>query len=350
MRYSNFLFPEARDAARDATIIAEVLEEAKLTEALGFDAIWLSEHHFDGNCVYVDPMAFGAALAAATSRIRIGYAVAQISLHHPVRLAEQYALIDNISRGRLIIGLGRGTTYNVYEYQGYDVDPAEAKARFEESVEIMTKAWTSETGFRHDGRFWQLNVPLLRPRPYTTPHPFTIRAAATEPSLAALGAAGQPFLMNLQSLENTQARIAAWREAARANGIAEAQIAGALDQSWVWRNIFVAETDEAAERVGVPAFLAMTEHRAAMRLQVQREQGVSIAHAAPAAHSDPKQGLICGSPATVAREMEALAATGIGGMIGTFRLGPLSWADTQRSLQLFAQQVVPLVQPRRAAA
>ena len=295
-------------------------------------------------------MAFGAALAAATSRIRLGYAVAQTSLHHPIRLAEQFSLIDNISKGRLIIGLGRGTTYNVYEYQGYGIDAAEAKPRFEEAVDIMTKAWSSDTGFRHSGKFWTLDVPVLRPRPYTKPHPTTIYAVATEPSIAALGATGQPFLMNLQSNENTQARINAWRQAARANNVPEATIAAALDQSWAWRNIFVADTDEEAERIGIPAFLAMTEHRAALRLRIQREQGVTIAHAAPAAHSDPKLGLICGSPATVARQMEAVAATGIGGVILTFRMGPLSFADTKRSLRLFAEEVVPQVQPHRAAA
>lgn len=350
MRYSNFLFPESRDPARDGDVIAEVLQEAALTEALGFDTIWLSEHHFDGNCAYVDPMTFGAALAASTSRIRIGYAVAQISLHHPVRLAEQFALIDNISKGRLIVGLGRGTTYNVYEYQGYGIDAAEAKPRFEEALEIMTQAWTSETGFRHSGRFWTLDVPVLRPRPYTRPHPLTIHAAASDASITALGTTGQPFLMNLQTNETTAIRVAAWRAAALQNHVPDAQIARALDESWVWRNIFVADTDAEAERIGVPAFLAMTEHRAAMRRRIQQEQGISIAHAVPAAHLDPKLGLICGSPETVARQMEAVAATGVGGVILTFRLGPLSYADTAKSLRLFAEQVVPRVRGVRAAA
>ena len=350
MRYSNFLFPESRDPARDATVIDEVMQEAALTEALGFDTVWLSEHHFDGNCAYVDPMTFGAALAAATSRIRIGYAVAQISLHHPVRLAEQFALIDTISKGRLIVGLGRGTTYNVYEYQGYGVDPAEAKPRFEEAVGIMTQAWTSESGFRHAGRFWTLDVPVLRPRPYTRPHPVLIHAAASDASFAGLGARGLPFLMNLQSNETTHARIAAWREAARANNVPAATVAAALDQSWIWRNVFVAGTDAEAERIGIPAFRAMTEHRAAMRQRVQREQGISIAHAAPAAHSDPRLGLICGAPETVARQMAAVEATGVGGVILTFRLGPLSWADTASSLRLFMNEVAPRIRQVRAAA
>ena len=68
------------------------------------EMLWLAEHHFDGICAYVDPVTFAAALAASTEHIQIGFAVAQMSLHHPIRMAEQMALIDNISRGRLVVG------------------------------------------------------------------------------------------------------------------------------------------------------------------------------------------------------------------------------------------------------
>lgn len=350
MRYGNFLFPESRDSGRDGEIIHHVMAEATLTERLGLDALWLSEHHFDGNCAYVDPMAFSAALAAVTNRITLGYAVAQTSLHHPVRLAEQFALIDQLSRGRLIIGMGRGTTYNVYEYQGYGIDPSESQARFEEASAVMVRAWESETGFRHQGRFWDLNVPVLRPRPFTRPHPPMVRAAASETSLVELGAAGQPFLMNLQSDEVTGQRITAWRRAGREAGATPATMEAALAESWVWRNVFVAETDAEAERVGPAAFRAMTAHRSAMRERVQREQGLSIAHAAPASHTDPALGLICGSPDTVAERMQRVAATGAGGVILTFRLGPLPQEETLRSLTLFAEQVMPQLGTVRAAA
>ncbi len=127
MKFSNFLFPESREPACDERVIDETIVEAKLTEQLGFDAVWLAEHHFDGICAYVDPISFAAALATATSRIKIGFAVAQVSLHHPIRLAEQISLLDNITKGRIIAGLGRGTAYNIYDYQGYGV-PAEHRS------------------------------------------------------------------------------------------------------------------------------------------------------------------------------------------------------------------------------
>ena len=342
MRFSNFLFPENRHPEREAALLDEVMAEARLTEQLGYDTLWLSEHHFDGNCAYVDPISFAAALAMATSRIRIGLAVAQMSLHHPIRIAEQLSLIDHLSKGRLIVGLGRGTAYNVYEYQGYGIDPAEAQARFEESVEIVMRAWTSENGFRHQGRFWDLNVPVLRPRPYTRPHPFAIKATASEASIVELGRQCEPFLMNVQTNDTTRRRIAAWRDAAQTAGFGEPAITAALDRSWVWRTVFVAPTDGEAERIGIPAFKAMQQHRTAMRERVLREQGASMpVHAGPApAHADPRL-LIHGSPATVADHMAEVAALGVGGVILPFRIGPLSHEHTARSLTMFMEDVAP---------
>lgn len=347
MRFSNFLFPESRDPAQDGVILDQVMEEVRATERLGYDTVWLSEHHFDGNCAYVDPISFAAAVAVATSRIHIGFAVAQVSLHHPIRLAEQFALIDHLSKGRLIVGLGRGTAHNVYEYQGYGIDAAEAQPRYEEAIDIIVRAWTSEQGFRHTGRFWELNVPVLRPRPFTRPHPFMIQAASGEASLVELGRQGKPFLMNVQSNATTRQRIAAWRAAALAAGHDEATVARLLDQSWAWRNVFVGETDAEAERIGVPAFHAMQEHRAATRKRVQAEQGLSISHddATPAvARTDPRHALLYGSPSTVAEQLADVAATGIGGVILTFRMGPLVHEDTLASLTRFMTQAAPLMQ------
>ncbi|HWT10464.1 MAG TPA: LLM class flavin-dependent oxidoreductase, partial [Roseomonas sp.] len=175
LRFGNFLFPESRDPARDAEVIADCIEEAKLCDALGVEVLWLAEHHFDGNCAYVDPVTFAAAVLAATQRIKVGFAVAQVSLHHPMRLAEQMSLLDNLGRGRVIVGLGRGTAYNVYEYQGYGIPHEEALERYEEAEGIMVKAWTSPEGFTHEGRHWTLKVPQLRPTPFTRPHPYLIR-------------------------------------------------------------------------------------------------------------------------------------------------------------------------------
>ncbi|MBV9251313.1 MAG: LLM class flavin-dependent oxidoreductase [Acetobacteraceae bacterium] len=350
MKFSNFLFPESRSPADDGRVIDETLREARLTDELGFDVLWLAEHHFDGICAYVDPISFAAALAVATKHVKLGFAVAQMSLHHPIRMAEQLALIDHISKGRLIVGLGRGTAYNIYDYQGYGIDPDEAQARFEEAESIMFAAWKSEP-LEHHGRFWNLKLPMLRPAPYTKPHPSVIRSASTEEGMLNIARHGRPFMMNVQSNEVTRHRLELYRQTLRDIGFTEEAVARNVEQCWVWRNVFVAETDAEAERIAIPAFEAMHAQRSAMRERVYREQGVSLVPmpapgAAPAARKVVEHSLIFGSPATVSEKLAAVQAIGVGGVIMQFRLGPMSHEDTARSLTLFRQQVMPEIPGR----
>ncbi|MGE5202953.1 MAG: LLM class flavin-dependent oxidoreductase [Acidobacteriota bacterium] len=343
LKFGNFLFPESRDPQRDAATIEETLREAQLSDELGVDAIWLAEHHFDGICAYVDPVSFAATLAAATRRAKIGFAVIQTSLHHPIRLAEQLALVDHLSKGRLIVGLGHGTAYNVYDYQGYGIDPAEARERFEEIEVVLLKAWT-EAGFEHRGKYWNLKVPMLRPRPLTKPHPFVIRGASGEASMVALARRGRPFLMNVQSIEVTRHRFDLYRKTMREAGHDEAAVARNVESCWIWRNVCVAETDAEAERVGIPAFQAMQEQRARMRERIYAEQGIRLkaeSPDAPPARLDPGHALICGSPATVARAVAEIDEIGVGGVIMQFRLGPMAHETAVNSLRLFMREVAP---------
>jgi alkanesulfonate monooxygenase SsuD/methylene tetrahydromethanopterin reductase-like flavin-dependent oxidoreductase (luciferase family) len=345
MKFSNFLFPDSMSAADDGRIIDETLQEARLTDRLGFDTIWLAEHHFDGIVAYVDPIAFAAALAVATSRARIGFAVAQMALHHPIRLAEQVALIDHISKGRLIVGLGRGTAYNIYDYQGYGIDHIEAQGRFEEAEAVMFEAWKGRP-LQHSGRFFNLKLPELRPSTYTKPHPYVIRAAATEHGMLDIARRGNPFMMNVQNNVVTAQRMDLYRQTLRRIGMNDAAIAAKLDECWVWRNVFVAETDAEAERIAVPAFTAMHEHRVAMRNRIYAEQQASILPmpppgSAPPAHASVEHALVCGSPATVAEKLAPLKATGVGGLILQFRLGPMNYEQTAASLTLFNDKVIP---------
>jgi len=343
MKFGNFLFPDSRDPERDGIIIDETLREAWLSDELGVDVIWLGEHHFDGICAYVDPISFAGALATSTRNAKIGFAVVQTALHHPIRLAEQLAILDNITKGRLIVGLGRGSSYNIYDYQGFGIDHREAQSRLEEVEEVIVKAWASED-FEHCGRYWNLKVPMLRPRPYTRPHPELIRAASGEASLVELARRDRPFLMNVQSMEVTRHRTELYRKTMREAGFDDEAIDRNLAQSWVWRNVLVAESDAEAERVGVPAFAAMIESRAALRNRIYHETGVRIEVPAAdllSARGTVEHGFIHGSPARVADAVAEIAALGIGGIIASFRLGPVPHEAARNSLTLFMQHVAP---------
>src|SRR6266851_10481143 len=343
MLFSTFLFPDSRDPARDGTVIDETRREAMLADELGADVIWLAEHHFDGISVYGDPIALAGALAASLRHAGLGFAVIQTALHHPIRLAEQMALLDHLTKGKLIVGLGRGSSYNIYDYQGFGIDHHEAQARLDEAEAIMIKAWTGGE-FTHDGRFWQLNVPMLRPRPYTRPHPVIIRGSSGDNSLIELARHGRPFLMNVQSLETTRRRVGLYRQTMQAAGHSEAAVAANLTASWVWRNVFVAATDGEAERIGVPAFETMTRARAEMRNRIFAETGIRIEvpqSDLPGARTARGDGLIHGSPASVADDFAALDELGIGGVIASFRLGPMPHEVAATSLRLFMTEVAP---------
>jgi alkanesulfonate monooxygenase SsuD/methylene tetrahydromethanopterin reductase-like flavin-dependent oxidoreductase (luciferase family) len=185
---------------------------------------------------------------------------------------------------------------------------------------------------------------MLRPRPYSRPHPPILRGASGEHSLLEMARQGQPFLMNVQSLATTRHRVELYRAAMREVGYDDAAIAGNLDQSWVWRNVFVAATDAEADRVGLPALQETGRRRAEMRERIFVETGRRIevpAEDLPERRANPADGLLRGSPATVAAAVADIAALGVGGIIATFRLGPMSHETATDSLRLFMREVAP---------
>ena len=150
--------------------------------------------------------------------------------------------------------------------------------------------------------------------------------------------------MNVQSTTVTRHRIALYRKTMRDSDFDEERIQRNLKQCWVWRNVFVAETDAEAERVAIPAFQAMQEQRARLRERIYAEQGVRLkaeSRDAPPARLDPRHALICGSPATVAAAFGEIERIGAGGVIAQFRLGPMPHETAAESLRLFMSAVAP---------
>ena len=338
MKFGNFLFPESASKDTDHQVVSEALAEAQLSDELGLDAIWLAEHHFDGGCAYVDPTTFASAIAVSTRQIKIGFAVAQTALHHPVRLAEQVALLDVLSQGRMIVGLGRGTAFNWYEYRGYGIDPREAYERLDETEEILFRIWTA-SDYEHNGKYFQFKLPELRPGVVQQPYPPVIRGASSLESALEMARRGRPFLMNVQSVDTTTQRMTAYKDTMAEAGFDEGAIDEAMDNCWVWRNVVVADTDAEAEEIGVPAFLTMRTNLSAARERLNLP--TEAMPATGAARDSVDQGLICGSPDTVAEKMEKVGQTGAGGVIIHFRLGPLPREVNDHSLDLFANKVVP---------
>jgi alkanesulfonate monooxygenase SsuD/methylene tetrahydromethanopterin reductase-like flavin-dependent oxidoreductase (luciferase family) len=343
MKFGTFLFTQYADHTKDQQGIEETLAEARLSESLGMDAVWLAEHHFDGTCVYVDPVSFAAALSQATSRVAIGFAVIQASLHHPIRLAEQLSLLDHLSRGRLIVGLGRGSMFNNYEYKAYEIDPASSRERFEEIEAVLLQAWTSGKVVHH-GKYWNFEIPMLRPRPFTTPHPPLVHSVVSDTSTVALAKKGGPFLM-AGPAEAIVKRAELYRRTMREAGHGENAITRAFASSWAWQHVVVADTDDKAVGIGLPAFQGMMGYRASLEANPVFGEIAKLV--------GPRQlprSLVAGAPDTVAAQLGALRDAGIGGLILRFRIGELPHADAVASMKLFMDRVAPRLRTARAEA
>jgi alkanesulfonate monooxygenase SsuD/methylene tetrahydromethanopterin reductase-like flavin-dependent oxidoreductase (luciferase family) len=193
MRFGWLTLAHSPSPEADQTAIDEQLTQACYAETAGFDGVWLTEHNFTGEAVYCDPIPFASAVAARTTRVRIGFAVIQMALRHPIRLAVQLALLDNLSHGRIDVGVGRGSLYNEYEYVGYGLRSDDGPERSTEAIEVMTRAWT-EAPFAFEGKYFQVRLPALRPRPYQRPHPPIWRSVVTPRSFTECGRLGVPIL------------------------------------------------------------------------------------------------------------------------------------------------------------
>jgi alkanesulfonate monooxygenase SsuD/methylene tetrahydromethanopterin reductase-like flavin-dependent oxidoreductase (luciferase family) len=333
MRIASFLFPQTQDPADDGRHIQETLQEAKLAEELGADAVFLAEHHFDGNCTYVDPPTFAGALSAATSRVKIGFAVLQTSLYHPLRLTEQISLLDHLSQGRLIVGLGRGSMVNLYEYTAYQIDPEEAQDRFEEIEKIMLECWTKERVV-HNGKYWSFDIPHMRPRPFTKPHPQILRAVTSEFSIKAQGRRGRPVILPPGPNEATARQIGWFRQGMAEGGFDDKAVGEALQQSWVMRQTVIADTDKIALEEGVGYYRSMQAYRSAQSPGYRDMVMGDSAAAMP-------RGLVCGAPSTVRDQFVELSKLGIGGVALRMRVGPMPVEFSMNALRLFMKEVAP---------
>jgi len=167
----------------------EMLEEISFADQMGFDSAWLTEHHFLSDGYGPSLLTTAAAIAARTKKIRIGTGVLLMPLHDPVRVAEDAAVVDLISKGRLILGLGLG--YRPEEFDGFRRSLKERKGRMEESIEILEKSW-SDGKFSHDGKYYKIRDLNVTPKPVQRPIPIWI-GAFTEPAIRRAARIGAPL-------------------------------------------------------------------------------------------------------------------------------------------------------------
>ena len=342
MRFGSFVFPVSHSPDNDFNVIDETLAEVELGEEIGLDTAWLTEHHFDGAAAHADPLMFGAAVAARTKRIKIGFAVLEMAFYHPVRLAVQTAVLDNLSHGRLIVGIGRGSAFNHYEYIGFGMTMEQGVERMEEAEELLVKAWTTEN-LKFEGKYWNVSFPQLRPRPFQKPHPPIVRACISEASTIAMGKIGRPVLIGVVGMPNVRNRVDAFQKSMLESGYGEEATDKALDQCWFSRNIFVAETASEAREQADYGFQRERKHFRAARENFNPDGFPPFDPRKPLSPGeDLDQAFIMGTPEQVADQVAEMRDAGTSNLMLKFNTGEMDAKAVQKSMKLFGDKVIPL--------
>jgi alkanesulfonate monooxygenase SsuD/methylene tetrahydromethanopterin reductase-like flavin-dependent oxidoreductase (luciferase family) len=331
-------FPES-DPPFDV-FLQQTLEQIQLAEELGFECFWFTEHHFVlyGGPV-PNPAVIMSAAAARTSRIHLGSAISILPLHHPIQVAEDYAMVDVMSGGRLEFGVGLGNGPKDPEVFG--IDREERRGRFEESIEVIKAAWTNER-FSHHGTFWNMDDVALYPRPVRQPHP-PFWAAATSPE-AMQWAGRQGF--NVMTVahpfppERARGAVPAWQAA-----LTEAGHDPAAHDCKIHVRVFV---DESSARAREVAETAITRYDAR-----QREAGIGRLPPPPV-YDFPgmlEQGRnVYGNPDECIKFMQATQRNyDFNIFSATFNFGGIPHQDVVRAMRLFAKEVMPAFQDEKPA-
>jgi alkanesulfonate monooxygenase SsuD/methylene tetrahydromethanopterin reductase-like flavin-dependent oxidoreductase (luciferase family) len=335
----------------DAVRIDQQIEQVCAAEALGFNDVWLTEHYFTGESVYNDALLFAAALTMRTTRIRIGFAVIQMPFHHPVRLAVQLALLDNLSKGRIDVGIGKGTVYNEYEFVGHGLRSDDSRERMAEAIEVLERAWR-ETPLVYEGKYFNLRVPELRPKPVQQPGPPLWRSVISPGSFTDCGRLGIPILTARLPVERIKERWALY-EAGIAEGGHDARTRERLlQQAALWRNVYVAETDAQAEDEVSMLLLKTRAHMMHVRHEYNPAdfviEPVMLNPWTNPAVGDAEAlkfvlatGTLFGSPARVREQVAELRDVGVRHLLCQTGFGEMNHEQNLLSMRRFGEQVMP---------
>jgi probable F420-dependent oxidoreductase len=271
--------------------IDEVIAEAQLAEASGFDSCFFGEHHQDPDGFLPSPLIVAAAVAAHTRRLRVGTSVILLPLHHPVHVAEDVITLDLVSKGRVVLGVGIG--YQAADFRAFNVPMEHRASLFEESVEILRRCWTGEP-FSFKGQHYTLDNVQVRPRPFQRPGPplwigASVPAAARRAGRIADGFVGTPST----SLDNATRLAGIYAHAAREAG-REPEVVQMRD-AWVARTR--AEADEVYGPHVMTAYRYYWEHRLAEFRDMAPDTPFTLDNLAP-------DRLILGDPETCVREFQ----------------------------------------------
>ena len=346
MKFGLFVLPSwpEGEANHQSRILGETLEQIEFAEELGFDSVWLAEHHFSryGICPSIIPLA--THVAARTRKIRIGTGVSVLTFHSPIFLAEETALMDVLSNGRLDFGVGRGSAN--YEYGNFDIDFESRDQRFQEVLDIILGLWTT-TGFTYHGEFYKVNDLTLAPLPLQKPHPPVFLAVSrTAASVDVAVSRDLPILTSFSTPEADNLGLFSLYE----ERCAAAGKPANLDRMPYFRFVYLAEDAKEAKEYPRES-LTWVRDLGGYRRTLTHGEEINVDLASwrrtrqvdpPSYESELETTTYFGTPEDCVRRIRKLQKEhNIGYFGASMSFGSMEHAKVMRSMELFAKEVMP---------
>ena len=349
------------DPLKGAANYAEHLEEMAYCEELGFDGVVFNEHHYSAYGTMPSPNLIASALSQKTKKIKIGVLGNILPLrNHPVRVAEEYAMIDCLSNGRLIAGFVRGIPP---EYIWYGVNPAESRGRFQEAYDLIMTAWTQSV-WSFEGEFFKLKDCAIWPRPVQQPHPPIWIAARSAESIEWCVKRHLTCAQVYQTTGQIEDTFGYYRTKANEEGWNAAP-----DKFILCRHIYIDETEQKAREFGDPAMrYFFTVFNRGFNEAINKgavDQKLTAALISERSFSYFREGnrerhdfskldwqglidsgyLIAGNPDSVAKQIQSqMKQIGADHFMGMFHIGNLAHDKVVNSLNLFKKEIMPRLQ------
>ncbi|MGH7887366.1 MAG: LLM class flavin-dependent oxidoreductase [Candidatus Binatia bacterium] len=311
---------------------SQILEQIALAEELGWECFMFNEHHFLGyGGLVANPAVLLATAAARTTKIRLGPCIAILPLRHPLHTAEDYAMVDAISGGRLEFGIGSGNTE--MDYRVFGVSRDNDRQRAAEALEVILKVWANQRASHH-GQFWQFEELTLYPRPVQQPHPPIWVAGTSAQGLGWAGRQGYDIMTvgHPHAPEKVRAGVEGWKQ-----GLSEAGIDPKERHCQFHVRTHVNESAERAREIAIPAIKRYDEISCIGRRSL----------AVPAAEYDWDMMLATGrnnygTPEQVIQGIRNAAQHYYyDTLTTTFNYGGIPHSEILKSMRLFAREVMP---------
>ncbi len=349
MEFGLFFLMQRDEAWTEQEVYVSGLEQMLAAEALGYTSVWIAEHHFNDYGLCPSPPVLASFVAARTTTLRLGMGVSLLPLHHPVDLAEQLAVLDVVSGGRLDVGIGRGGT--LQDYQTFQSDRGDSRARVEEGIALMRGAWGGAP-FDFHGRFHSAERLRVRPRPTQRPHPPLFIAANSEDSVLSAARLGLPTLSSFfVPVGELRKRHLVYREAGLAAGRPLSEIEELERRSWGMRVVHVApDHDEALRAIEAP-FMGYQRRMSILRSDatggsVPGSFDRSLLRLREFREYLADGWALVGTPDEVRDDLQKFReATGYERVLLVMALPGLDTGRALRSMRLFAEEVAPAMVP-----